>query len=596
MAEVTHDVLVVDDEEHVLRSIQRLLRPDGYKVHVATGGAAGLDILEREDIAVIICDQRMPGMSGAEVLTQVYLRRPDTVRITLTGYTDLAAAQASINDGHVHHFLTKPWDDDHLRSLVRDGVRAYELILDNRRLERVTREQKEELEEWNRRLEAQVAQRTEQLSAQNERLRRLQCDVEQSLRDTVRVMAGMLEASNPNLGIHSKRVAERALALATDLNLTGDDLRDVEFAGQLHDIGKISKLHSGERKRPQGSGGHGDHRAMRHSDSGHAILSHVSGFGAISEAVHHQYECYDGTGHPDRLKEDEIPIISRIISIADTYDDSAFSSSSPTASSREAGKKALLAGCGTRFDPALVEVFIGRLKANPLESTSESEVELPPSQLRAGMVLSREIRNGAGVLLLSSDSHLTDETIERIQLASNLDPVLGGVFVKSTQDVRSNEQHAASADGAVPTVPATRESEQRAPDAKVKRALIVDDESSVRGALRRELRRVGWDTLCVGDGRAAQSILECERFDLLLVDVAMPIMSGDLLIAHVEQCWPDLPCIVLTGHVTRDQLLRITQASVVRKVLTKPWDFDKLVHAINAATALQPTGRVGESV
>ena len=244
MEGMNHAVLIVDDEEHVLRSIKRLLRRDGYEIQTASGGAAALDILAKEDIAVIICDQRMPGMSGGDVLAEVYRLRPDTVRITLTGYTDLAAAQASINEGHVNHFLMKPWDDEHLRTVVRDGVRAYALILDNRRLEELTRQQKEELEAWNHRLEEQVEQRTEQLSTQNERLQRLQRELEQSLRDTLHIMVAMCEASNPNIGIHSKRVAEHALTLGTQLNLTGDDLRDVEFAAHLHDIGKISKLHT----------------------------------------------------------------------------------------------------------------------------------------------------------------------------------------------------------------------------------------------------------------------------------------------------------------------------------------------------------------
>ena len=112
-------VLIVDDEQHVLQSLKRLLRRDGYAVHLADSGPAALEILAKTEIAVIICDQRMPRMTGAEVLAQAYKICPDTVRITLTGYTDLAAAQTSINEGHVNRFLLKPWDDDHLRSVAR---------------------------------------------------------------------------------------------------------------------------------------------------------------------------------------------------------------------------------------------------------------------------------------------------------------------------------------------------------------------------------------------------------------------------------------------------------------------------------------------
>jgi len=430
MAAVNHAVLVVDDEEHVLRSIKRLLCRDGYEIHLADGGQSALDILASKEIAVIICDQRMPGMPGAEVLAKCYKLRPDTVRITLTGYTDLTAAQASINEGHVNHFLLKPWDDDHLRSVVREGVRAYQMIQDNRRLEEITRRQKQELEAWNHRLEKQVEHRTTQLSAQNNMLRGLQKQLERSLRDTVGVMIGILEASKPNIGIHSKRVAKLAQTLATELDLTGLDLRDVEFAAHLHDIGKVSKIQGEKASRTGRAARSKGHAALRHSDSGHAILSHVAGFGGIAWAVRHQHEHYDGSGYPDRIQGDEIPLASRIIAIVNSYDEAVFSCTYPTIASREAGKKVLLEGQGKRFDPALVDMFLQYLDKEGAHTCDDTEVELSPGQLKVGMKLSRALRNAEGVLLLKPGMALTAENIERIQMTSNIDPVLSSVFVK----------------------------------------------------------------------------------------------------------------------------------------------------------------------
>ncbi len=595
---MTHAILIVDDEEHVLQSIKRLLRRDGYEIHTASGGAAALNVLATEDIAVIICDQRMPGMSGAEVLAEAYRLRPDAVRMTLTGYTDLAAARASINEGHVSHFLLKPWDDDHLRAVVRDSVRAYQLILDNRRLEETARRQKKELEAWNQRLEEQVKQRTEQLSTQNKKLQELQDQLQQSLRDTLRVMVAMLEANNPNIGIHSKRVAESALRLGAQLNLTEDDLRDVEFAAYLHDIGLVSKLHAKQGPRPERSGARGGSPSLRHSDSGHAILSHVCGFEAIAQAVRHQYENYDGTGYPDRLKEDEIPIASRIIAIADGYDTAAFSSTRSTTGSHDKVKKLLFAGQGKRFDPSLVELFIEELDKESDEAVGDAEVELSPAQLRVGMTLSRSIHNSAGVLLLKSGAALTAEMIDRIQLASNIDPVLNGVFVKYTPDTPTDREVDVPEGETISTSPGPDSAghAQGKRDTTPKRALIVDDDMSVCSALRRELRRAGWETVCTDNGRAAQSMLEAESFDVLLVDVAMPIMSGDVLIAHVQQCWPDLPCVVLTGQASREQLVRISKAPVVAKILAKPWDSEQLIQTITSAIRDRCKDQVEEGV
>ena len=101
-------VVVVDDEESILKALKRCLRRAGVRVEMANGGEAALELLRKETPAVLICDQRMPGMSGSEVLARSVELCPDTYRVTLTGYTDLESAQMSINEGQVDQFLTKP--------------------------------------------------------------------------------------------------------------------------------------------------------------------------------------------------------------------------------------------------------------------------------------------------------------------------------------------------------------------------------------------------------------------------------------------------------------------------------------------------------
>ncbi|MEE9296941.1 MAG: HD domain-containing phosphohydrolase, partial [Phycisphaerae bacterium] len=520
------------------------------------------------------------------------------------------------NEGHVNHFLMKPWDDEHLRTVVRDGVRAYQLILDNRRLEELTGKQKEELEAWNQRLEEQVEQRTAQLSTQNQRLQRLQRELEQSLRDTLHVMVAMCEASNPNIGIHSKRVAQHALTLGTQLSLTGDDLRDVEFAAHLHDIGKVSKLHAKKGSRSGRGSARSGGRSLRHSDSGCAILSHVTGFGGIAQAVRHQYENYDGTGYPDRSKEDEIPLISRIIAIADSYDETVFSSTSPTATSRGAGRKVLLAGQGKRFDPALVELFLEHLDKESDETCSDSEVELSPTQLKVGMKLSRPLQNSQGVLLLKSGTDLTAEMIERVKLAANIDPVLSGVFVKCTQEatkaVNGKQRHKGSDDtvsaggstNQVASDPSARSpqsepggSGRRGPcttkgsssvkqhEARKPKVLVVDDSNMLCNALQRELRMSGFDALTTNSGHDALALIQRDTFDVVITDVMMPAMGGEELLQRLGKLAPKLPCIVLTGNAKMDEVRRIAKGPNVAAILVKPWDKRRLMDTLKSAMA-----------
>jgi diguanylate cyclase (GGDEF)-like protein/PAS domain S-box-containing protein len=122
------EMLLVDDEENVLRALSRVLRRDGYTIHTATSAAEGLQILATQRIQVIVSDQRMPGTSGVEFLSRVKEMYPDTVRIILSGYTDLATVTDAINRGAIYKFLTKPWNDDELRQQVEEAFRRHAAI------------------------------------------------------------------------------------------------------------------------------------------------------------------------------------------------------------------------------------------------------------------------------------------------------------------------------------------------------------------------------------------------------------------------------------------------------------------------------------
>ncbi len=149
-------LLLVDDEENILRSLMRLLRRDGYKILTADGGQAGLDVLARNEVGVIVSDERMPGMSGVEFLSRVKALYPETVRIVLSGYTDLKSVTDAINEGAIYKFLTKPWDDDLLRANLKAAFKHYELARENERLAAELMRLNEELRGANERLARSV--------------------------------------------------------------------------------------------------------------------------------------------------------------------------------------------------------------------------------------------------------------------------------------------------------------------------------------------------------------------------------------------------------------------------------------------------------
>lgn len=156
-------LLLVDDEDNIVRALVRLLRRDGYKLLKANSGKAGLEVLKAHEVGVVISDQRMPEMSGVEFLSRVKELYPDTVRIVLSGYTELKSITDAINEGAIYKFLTKPWEDDLLRTNVKDAFEQFELRRENERLARELQAANEEFSKINEELEQRVEQKTREV-------------------------------------------------------------------------------------------------------------------------------------------------------------------------------------------------------------------------------------------------------------------------------------------------------------------------------------------------------------------------------------------------------------------------------------------------
>ncbi len=226
-------LLLVDDEDNILSSLRRLLRREGYTILTANSGKAGLEVLAAHPVDVIVSDQRMPGMTGVEFLRKAKDMYPDSVRLVLSGYTDLQSVTDAINEGAIYKFLTKPWDDAMLRANIEEAFRRKALSDDNQRLGSELRHANTELERINERLKCVLADQD----------RRLRMD-EAALSLTQEALAVM---PVPLLGIDpggmiafANRAAEGLFANHTPLiGLNADEVLPADFtlllaAGQGH--------------------------------------------------------------------------------------------------------------------------------------------------------------------------------------------------------------------------------------------------------------------------------------------------------------------------------------------------------------------------
>jgi len=194
-----HTVLFVDDEVNILKALQRLLRSEDMNVLSASRGQEALELLEKTSAQVVISDQRMPEMSGVDLLSQVRERWPDIVRMMLTGYTEIDVAVEAINRGEIYRLITKPWNDDELRATIRQAFDHADLKAEIKRLNQITREQNFRLQDMNRNLEAKVRERTKQLAAKHQELRAAYVQ-------TIGALAEAVDAKDPHTRGHSERV------------------------------------------------------------------------------------------------------------------------------------------------------------------------------------------------------------------------------------------------------------------------------------------------------------------------------------------------------------------------------------------------------
>ena len=347
-----HTVLFVDDEVNILKALQRLLRNEEMNVLCTDRASEALEIVARDPVQVVVTDQRMPEMSGVDLLSKVRERQPDLVRMLLTGYTEIDVAVDAINRGQIYRLITKPWNDDELRATIRQAFDQWDLKSEIKRLNRVTREQNFRLQDMNRNLEAKVRERTKQLIAKHQDLRRAYVQ-------TVGALAEAVDAKDAYTRGHSERVGVYASKIAREMGFAKDFIERVYIAGLLHDVGKIG-IRDAVITKPDRLTPEEYEEIKRHPEIGARILEAVDFLSEVVPCVRHHHEWYDGSsrGYPDRLRGDQIPLPSRIILVADTVE--AMTSDRPyrKALPLDIVFAELTKFAGSQFDPMVVDAAV----------------------------------------------------------------------------------------------------------------------------------------------------------------------------------------------------------------------------------------------
>lgn len=314
-----HIVLIVDDEPDNLALLRRTLRSQ-YEVLTATNGKEALDIVNQRgnEISLIISDQKMPLMQGTEFLSQISQDFPNIIKMLLTGHSDLDILVDSINKCNLFQYIFKPFEPEELLLIVQNGIEVFELAQSKQRMLK---------------------------------------DLKELFYTTIKSIASALDAKDTYTHGHSLRVTLYSLILAKYMDGVDEKfMEELETAGLLHDIGKIG-ISEGILCKPGKLSDEEYEIIKSHPQKGKKLLHSIKKLNSVSEWLNSHHERWDGSGYPNRLKGEEIPISSRIIAIADTYDAMTSSRSYRQALPHEVARDEILRCKGTQFDPNLVDIF-----------------------------------------------------------------------------------------------------------------------------------------------------------------------------------------------------------------------------------------------
>ena len=365
MAESKGNVLIVDDEAPIRHLLEQKLSTDGYHCIAARNADTALNILQAEPVDIVLLDIKMPGKSGMELLPLIKKSYPDVVVIMATVLTNINIAIESIRKG-AYDYICKPFNMDTVNYCINRGI-------EKRRLE-------VELREYQQNLEDKIKQQNNQFSNQ--------------FLSAMQSLVYALEASDSYTAGHSRRVSEISLAIGRKMNLDAIQMEDLRWGSLLHDIGKIGVSTSIINKPDKLTKEEYVH-VMSHTIIGASIMQPVVRNDRITGIIEHHHDHYTGVGLHQKVQGEEIPLLARIVAVADAYDAMVTLRPYRPALKREQALNEIRNQIGRQFDPLVANILL-----------EISETELKPVKKKVLVV-----DNESSIRLLTKSVLSSDYTV-----------------------------------------------------------------------------------------------------------------------------------------------------------------------------------------
>ncbi|MEO8640563.1 HD domain-containing phosphohydrolase [Pseudomonas sp.] len=430
-------VLLVDDEESILNSLRRLLRGQPYEVLLATSGAQALEVMAQQSIDLVMTDARMPNMDGATLLARIHQLYPTTTRILLTGYADMPTIIKAINEGQIHRYISKPWNDEEMLLTLRQALAHQHSECERQRLEQLTRLQNDQLKSLNITLEKHVAARTAELQQTADMLDLAYEELKHSYVTGTEVFSLLANLRLPPAKQTNRQIIELVRVYCKLHGLDEGTSRDLTMAAALYNIGKLSwtdsmmtapadLLHHNDRERYRG-----------YPKQSESLLMTLDPMKDAARLILHHQERWDGSGFPDRLKGEAIPFGSRLLKLAVDFIELQRGLILERQMNSDEALVYIRSYAGRLYDPELVEDFIQVCAAylSDVSLADPSVKVLTTREVTAGMILARNLNADNGMLLLNAGKVLNGPLVEKLIAFEAMEGAKYSIFVKVPEDV-----------------------------------------------------------------------------------------------------------------------------------------------------------------
>ncbi|TBN45569.1 HD domain-containing phosphohydrolase [Pseudomonas sp. BGI-2] len=425
-------ILLVDDEESILNSLRRLLRGQPYDVLLATSGAQALEIMGKQPVDLVMSDARMPNMDGATLLAHIHQRHPDTLRILLTGYADLTMIVKAINEGQIDRYISKPWHDEELLLTLRQSLAYQHSERERLRLMQETWDRNEELKLLNATLEKHVASRTSELQQTADMLDLAYEELKHSYVTGTEVFSLLANLRLPPAKQTNRQIIELVRVYCKRHGLDEGSTRDLTMAAALYNIGKLSWTDS-MMTAPADLLHHSDQERYRgYPKQSESLLMTLDPMKDAARLILHHQERWDGTGFPDRLKGEAIPLGSRWLKLAVDFIELQRGLILERQMNSDEALVYIRQYAGKLYDPALVEDFIQVCAAylSDVSLVDPTVKVLATRDLAAGMILAHNLNADNGMLLLNAGKVLSGPLVEKLIAFEAMEGAKYSVFVK----------------------------------------------------------------------------------------------------------------------------------------------------------------------